>query len=90
MLGSQHVSIIKMLSKHINFTTGRSDELRSSLLPVVKLICLESISIMETCWDPNTYTASFDSVVRRPDDDRTSRSKHVASHTINNNKNSCA
>ena len=26
------------------------------------------------------------SLVRRPDDDRISRSKHVASHTINNNK----
>ena len=37
-----------------------------------------------------SYIASFDSTVRRPDDDRISRSKHVASYTINNNKNSCA
>ena len=35
---------------------------------------------------PNTHKASFDSIVRRPGDDRISRSKHVASYTINNNK----
>lgn len=45
---------------------------------------------MWTCWGPNTYIASFDSVVRRRYDDWISRSKHVASCTINNKKNSCA
>ena len=49
-----------------------------------------NILILLTCWNPNRYIASFDSIVRRPDDDRISRSKHVASHTINNNKNSCS
>ena len=37
-----------------------------------------------------TRITSFDSIVRRPDDVRISRSKHVASHIINNNKNGCA
>ena len=37
-------------------------------------------------WDPNMYIASLTRNVRRPDDDRVKRSKHVASHTINKNK----
>ena len=55
-------------------------------MSVCKLTCVESILIMQTFWDPNTYIVSFDSIVRRPDDDRISRSKHVASYTINNKK----
>ena len=57
---------------------------------IQKEIDLETEKKKYKKWDPNTFIAFFDTVVRRSDDDRISRSKHVASRTINNNKNVCA